>query len=100
VGGTVKNIVPETGLLASESNLERAVEQLITARLNPRAWALDHITCFRSWEKLNVVLREHAAGKRLSWTRDISARSASPESRYVRDADRNRRDEWNRRLGE
>ncbi len=100
VGGIRKNVVPETGLLAEESKLEEAIETLLAANLQPRAWGLEHVSCFRSSEKLNSVLREHALKKGQPWTRDIAGRSNSPESKYLHEEDAERLRPWNERLRE
>jgi glycosyltransferase involved in cell wall biosynthesis len=99
VGGIVKNVVLETGLLVPERKLEPAVERLIQASLNPRAWAIERISCFKSSEKLNAVLREHALDHGLPWTQDIAVRACSPDSKYVYESDLQRLAPWNRSLG-
>jgi glycosyltransferase involved in cell wall biosynthesis len=99
VGGPVKNVVPETGLLTPERDLESAVEQLIHASLNPRAWAIQRISCFKSSEKLNAVLREHALHHGLPWTQDIAVRACSPDSKYAYESDSQRLAPWNHSLG-
>ena len=98
VGGIVKNVVPETGLLVPERELESAVERLIHGSLNPRRWAIEHISCFRSAEKLNALLRAHAQQRGLSWTEDIAVRASSPDSKYVYEGDRERLAPWNHSL--
>jgi Glycosyl transferases group 1 len=98
IGGIVKNVRPETGLLFAEEDLEATVEDLLDSSLTPRRWGLEHISFLRSSEKLNAVLRSHAARKGRPWTRDIAARSNSPESRYVSANDYERLAPWNKRL--
>ena len=83
VGGIRKNVVPETGLLAEERHLEAAIDQLLHADLNPREWGLENVSCFKSSEKLNLVLREHALRQGRPWTQDIAGRSNSPESKLT-----------------
>lgn len=95
VGGIVKNVVPETGLLVGEHELEDAVERLIRGNLAPRRWGLANISCFESSARLNDVLRRHAIVHQRPWTRDIAPRSNSPESRYVHAADAERLAPWN-----
>lgn len=99
VGGIVKNVVPQTGELVGESGLEAAVERLLRSDLEPRAWAVDHISCFRSSALLNDTVRRHTLARGLPWTADIAARSNSPESRYVDAGDAARLGPWNARIG-
>jgi glycosyltransferase involved in cell wall biosynthesis len=87
VGGIRKNIVPETGLLADEAHLESAIARLLEANINPREWGMEHVSCFKSSEKLNAILRNHALKRGQPWTQDLAVRSNSPESRYVFTAD-------------
>jgi glycosyltransferase involved in cell wall biosynthesis len=98
VGGIRKNVVPKTGLLAKETNLETAVATLLESGLSPRKWGMEHITCFKSTEKLNSILRESALRQGRPWTQDIVVRSNSPESRYVCSEDSERLSSWNERL--
>ncbi len=98
VGGVRKNVVPETGLLLKDQDLEAGVEQLMNSNLQPRNWAIENISCFRSSEKLNNILREHALGKGRPWTLDIAARSNSPDSSYTCAEDAERLRPWNEGL--
>jgi glycosyltransferase involved in cell wall biosynthesis len=98
VGGIRKNIVPETGLLAEEAHLEAAVDRLIESGISPRKWGVEHISCFKSNEKLNLILREAALRQGRPWTQDIAVRSNSPESSYACAKDAERFSPWNERL--
>jgi glycosyltransferase involved in cell wall biosynthesis len=98
VGGAKKNVVPETGELVAEHEIEGAVERLLDGNVRPRAWALEHRSCFRSTAHLNAVLREHALAADRPWTRDIAVRANSPESKYVDSRDAARLAPWNARL--
>jgi len=98
VGGIRKNIVPETGILAEQTNLESAIAKLAESDIRPREWGLEHISCFKSTEKLNSVLREHALRQGRPWTEDIAARSNSPESSYASSQDKSRFSSWNEGL--
>jgi glycosyltransferase involved in cell wall biosynthesis len=98
VGGIIKNVVPETGLLVPERALESAIERLRDGALEPRRWALSHISCFASSAKLNSLLRAHALETGRPWTEDIAVRSNSPESRYVFPEDEHRLAAQNARL--
>ncbi len=95
VGGTKKNVVPQTGLLVDERNLESAITQLLSGNINPRGWGMEHISCFKSSARLNEILREHALSKGRPWTQDIAGRSNSPESTYISAVDAERLSPWN-----
>jgi hypothetical protein len=97
--GAERNVVPETGVVVRERELASAVERLINGSLEPRAWAIERISCFKSSEKLNAVLREHALDHGLPWTQDIAVRACSPDSKYVYESDLQRLAPWNRSLG-
>jgi hypothetical protein len=98
IGGIVKHVRPETGLLAKETALEAAVETLLDSNLNPRQWGIEHISFTRSSEKLNAILRSHALQSGRPWTRDIAPRSNSPESKYASASDAERLAPWNESL--
>jgi len=98
IGGIRKNILPETGLLAEEAHLESAIVELFESSIHPREWGLEHVSCFKSTEKLNLILREHARRQGRPWTQDIAVRSNSPESKYVSTEDAERLSTWNERL--
>jgi glycosyltransferase involved in cell wall biosynthesis len=100
IGGIVKNVVPETGVLAPESELEVAIRTVSESGLNPRRWAIQHISCFQSADRLNNVLRDHAIRNDLPWTHDIAIRSNSPSSKYVWKADEERLSLWNHGLSQ
>jgi len=87
IGGIKKNVVPQTGLLAEERDLEVVISKLLTSKIQPREWALEHISCFKSSEKLNAALRTHSKLKGWNWTQDVAGRSNSPESTYIDPAD-------------
>jgi glycosyltransferase involved in cell wall biosynthesis len=95
VGGIRKNVVPETGLLAEERHLESAIARLSQGGISPREWGLEHISCFKSTEVLNSILREHALRQGRPWTQDIAVRSNSPESSYASAEDAERLASWN-----
>ena len=98
VGGIVKNVRAETGLLVAEEDLEGAVENLRASSLAPRQWGLEQISFSRSTERLNAVLRSHAARKGRPWTHDIAARTNSPESKYASASEAQRLGPWNQSL--
>jgi glycosyltransferase involved in cell wall biosynthesis len=98
IGGIRKNVVPETGLLADERNLESAIIQLHRSSIKPREWGMEHISCFKSSIKLNEILRDHTLSKGRPWTQDIAGRSSSPESTYIDAGDAKRLRPWNDKL--
>lgn len=98
VGGIRKNIVPETGLFADERDLGAAVDRLLESSLNPRIWGAEHVSCLKSSEQLNTVLREHALKQGKPWTGDIAVRSNSPDSVYKFREDAERLRPWNEKL--
>lgn len=95
IGGASKNVVPETGLLADEDDLEDAVETLRCASLCPRDWGIRNISCFQTTAVLNATLRQHALARGEPWTHDIAIRASSPESRYFHREDEQRLAPWN-----
>lgn len=100
VGGIIKNVVPETGLLVKEDRLEEGVEQLVTGSLSPRAWGLANVSCFKTSVVLNDALLRHALAKGEPWTADIAGRANSPESKYLSSDDEKRLQPWNQKLVE
>jgi hypothetical protein len=98
IGGIRKNIVPETGLFAEERDLKSIILRLFESKINPREWGLKHISCLKSTEKLNLMLRNYAIRQGRPWTQDIVVRSNSPESRYFYGKDAERLSPWNDRL--
>lgn len=98
VGGIRKNIVPETGLLTEEKDLAYSIDRLLERNLHPREWGLEHISCLKSTEKLNLILREYALRRGRPWTQDIAVRSNSPESKYRYAKDAERLSSWNEGL--
>lgn len=98
VGGIVKNVVPDTGLLVAERHLEHAVERLRSGGLKPREWGLANASCFVSTERLNTILKTRALAVGRPWTRDIALRANSPESKYVDPTQAERLKPWNDRL--
>ncbi len=95
IGGARKNLVPETGLLTEEKDLESTIDRLHQSNLHPREWGLEHISCLKSTEKLNRILREYALRQARPWTQDIAVRSNSPESKYLSTKDAERLSPWN-----
>jgi hypothetical protein len=78
--------------------LESAIAQLLESNIDPREWGLEHVSCFKSTEKLNATLREYALKQGRPWTQDIAVRSNSPESSYLSAKDAERLLPWNEGL--
>jgi glycosyltransferase involved in cell wall biosynthesis len=98
VGGIRKNIVPQTGVLTEERHLESAINRLLSSDIRPRDWAMENVSCFKSSDKLNALLREQSLQRRRPWTQGIAGRSNSPESKYICDADEEHLRPWNQGL--
>jgi glycosyltransferase involved in cell wall biosynthesis len=100
IGGIVKNVVPETGLRTSENDLEGAIELLRRRSIHPRAWALQNISCLKSTERLNSILRDRALAQNRPWSQGIAVRANSPECKYVLAADAERLRSYNQALSD
>lgn len=87
VGGQVRNIVPETGLLCTDDNLQSKIIEILDneTKFTPRRWANENISCFISTEKLNSILKSNAINEGFKWTEDIQIRTNSPDLRYYDD---------------
>ena len=53
----------------------------------PRRWAEEHISCFKSTERLNAILRDHAERAGREWTRDLVPLTWCPDPRHADAAD-------------
>jgi hypothetical protein len=62
-----------TGRLLDRRGLADQVVRLVeeSSSFRPRAWALEHVSCYRSQEVLNDFLRDHARREGRPWTRDV-----------------------------
>jgi glycosyltransferase involved in cell wall biosynthesis len=71
--GSKAYINPRTGVLLRRTGLAVALEAFLerSAEFEPRAWADEHISCWRSSAALNDQLRTHSERRGLPWTRDI-----------------------------
>jgi glycosyltransferase involved in cell wall biosynthesis len=60
-------------LLDRGLGLPRQIERLVEDAdgFTPRAWALENISCYRSQQTLNALLREEARREGRPWTRDV-----------------------------
>jgi hypothetical protein len=51
-------------------------------RYHPRRWALENISCIKSSEILNGIIKHSVSRGEGDWTEDIAVRSNSPDLRY------------------
>ena len=65
----------------------------------PRAWALDHISCFATSEFLNEAIRTEATRRGEEWSADIAPKANSPEVTFVQPQDEARLAQEHRALG-
>ena len=79
----------QTGTLVDTRNLARALSAFVeeSASYAPRAWAIQHISCLQTAERLNAVLRAHAHERGLPWTQDIKPLCWRPDPIYARPGD-------------
>jgi glycosyltransferase involved in cell wall biosynthesis len=80
----------QTGRLLREADLTRELTAFVREgdRYQPRRWAVEHISCFRSSVALNEVLREHALSRGEVWSQDIAPLQWAPDPQLVRAEDR------------
>jgi glycosyltransferase involved in cell wall biosynthesis len=80
----------ETGRFLDERHLARDLTEFIrnADRYEPRRWAEQNITCWRSSQTLNDFLKRHALKQGQAWTQDIAALQWSPDPRLARNEDR------------
>ena len=71
-----------TGRLLKHRDLGRQLTEFVaeSGRYSPRAWAVEHISCYRSTERLNAALKEHARASGGEWTRDIVPMARVPNA--------------------
>ena len=84
IGGQVRNIVPETGILSTESKLGQDIMFILESpkQFSPRSWAMNNISCIKSTERLNYQLKESETNRGADWTKDITIRANSPDVTY------------------
>ncbi|HXO86585.1 MAG TPA: glycosyltransferase, partial [Gemmatimonadales bacterium] len=87
--GSRAYINPQTGTLMDPGNMARALSAFVeeSASFAPRAWAMQHITCFQTADRLNAILRAHALARGLPWTQDIKPLCWRPDPIYARAGD-------------
>ncbi len=83
--GSKAYINERTGVLLSERHLARDLSAFLEAShtFQPRAWAMDHITCHQSSDRLNAQLRDYSLRRGRTWTRDIAPLCWRYVPRYV-----------------
>jgi glycosyltransferase involved in cell wall biosynthesis len=74
-----------TGRLLSEKDMAGQLMDFLgnADRCTPRAWAEANISCFKSSDRLNEILRGDALRDGREWTRDIYALCWQPDPRLV-----------------
>ncbi len=83
-------INPMTGRFVRDRYLAADLTDFIShaADYRPRPWAVENISCFKSTQTLNALLREHARADGQEWTRDIMPLCWQPDPWLVRAEDR------------
>ncbi len=79
----------QTGRLLHEHDLAGQLNDFLASadRCAARAWAEANISCFKSTERLNAILKSDALAAGQEWTRDIHALCWQPDPRLVDPAD-------------
>jgi glycosyltransferase involved in cell wall biosynthesis len=82
----------ETGRFLDERNLSADLAAFLaeSGRYSPRAWADEHLSCFRSSAVLNDLLKRHALSAGQEWTCDLAPLCWRPNPVLVSPEDRQR----------
>jgi glycosyltransferase involved in cell wall biosynthesis len=82
----------QTGRFLDENELARALTDFVrnADRYQPRAWAEQNISCWRSTQILNELLKQHALERGQAWTQDLAPLQWSPDPLVARPEDRQR----------
>jgi Glycosyl transferases group 1 len=82
----------QTGRFLDERNLARELTDFIANadRYQPRAWAEANISCWRSSQILNDIVKQHALANGQTWTQDLAPLHWAPDPRVARPEDRER----------
>ncbi len=82
----------QTGRFLDEQNLGRDLTDFVqnADRHQPRVWAEANISCFRSTQTLNDLLKQKSLERGDEWTLDIAPLQWSPDPTLVRPEDRAR----------
>jgi glycosyltransferase involved in cell wall biosynthesis len=83
-------INPATGRFLHDGNLAAQLSAFLAGSDShaPRAWALGHISCFKSSAALNETLKKHALAAGGAWTRDLAPLCWRPDPCLARPEDR------------
>jgi glycosyltransferase involved in cell wall biosynthesis len=87
--GSRSFINDQTGRLLHETDLAGQLMEFLASaeRMPARAWAEANISCFKSTERLNAILKQDALAAGQEWSRDIHALCWQPDPRLVYPAD-------------
>lgn len=87
--GSRSFINDETGMLLDHADLARQLSRFLEhhASYRARAWAEANISCYRSTERMNAILKHHALDAGRDWTEDIRTLTWQPEPMLVHEAD-------------
>jgi glycosyltransferase involved in cell wall biosynthesis len=81
-----------TGKLLEYTNLAGQLMEFLAAanagQYSPRKWAESNISCFRSADTLNEILRRHALAEGRDWTQDVAAVTWCPDQQLALAEDR------------
>jgi hypothetical protein len=82
----------QTGRFLAERNLADELTDFVRNAdgYQPRAWAERHISCWKSTQILNDILKRHALERGEIWTQDIAPLQWSPDPTLARAEDRQR----------
>lgn len=90
--GSAAYINSATGVMLERRNLAHQLTAFLerSASFDARTWALANVSCHRSSERLNVILREYALSAGQPWTTDIAPLCWRYVPSYVHSADETR----------
>jgi glycosyltransferase involved in cell wall biosynthesis len=90
--GSKAYINERTGVLLRGRRLARQLQKFLdeSGRYTPRQWALENISCYRTWERLNSILHRHAIRTGRPWTANIAPMCWRYVPSYVRAIDKAR----------
>jgi glycosyltransferase involved in cell wall biosynthesis len=79
----------QTGVFLKERDVGRQLADFVERadRFTPRQWARDHISCWKSSQKLNEVLKAHALARGDAWTLDLAPLQWCPDPQLARPED-------------
>jgi len=100
VGGILKSVNRQTGRIVPERQFPECLADMINNydKFDPREWAIDNISCFKSTQILNNFLKANETEIGAEWTVDIVTHANSPESKYVPEEISQNFAKWNRAL--